>query len=68
MMISLEFSFVFQLKRRLYASMYTTNGNIDSSGITTNQSPSMNNNLVALDDLSQSLNDSDLYIPQMFAV
>jgi len=51
-------------KRRLYASMYTN----DSSGITTDPSSSMNNNLVALDDLSQSLNDSDLYIPQMFAV
>ncbi|CAF1227733.1 unnamed protein product [Rotaria sp. Silwood1] len=55
-------------KRRLYASMYTTNGNIDSPGIPTNPSSTMNNNLVALDDLSQSLNDSDLYIPQMFAV
>jgi hypothetical protein len=48
--------------------MYTTNVNNDSSGITTDPSPSMNNNLAGLDDLSQSLNDSDLYIPQMFAV
>ena len=48
--------------------MYTTNGSNDSSGITTDPSSTMNNNLVALDDLSQSLNDSDLYIPQMFAV
>jgi len=59
-------------KRRLYANMYTTNGNNESSGITTDPSSSMNNNnnnnLVGLDDLSQSLNDSDLYIPQMFAV
>lgn len=28
----------------------------------------MNNHLVAIDDLSQSLNDSDLYVPQMFVV
>lgn len=55
--------------------MYTTNVNNDSSGITTDPSLSMNNNHnnnnnnpVGLDDLSQSLNDSDLYIPQMFAV
>jgi hypothetical protein len=48
--------------------MYTTNGNSDSSGLPTDPPSSMNNNLVALDDLSQSLNDSDLYIPQMFAV
>jgi len=52
--------------------MYTTNVNNDSSVITTDPSSSMNNNtnnnLVGLDDISQSLNDSDLYIPQMFAV
>ena len=28
----------------------------------------MSNHLVAIDDLSQSLNDSDLYVPQMFVV
>ncbi|CAF1108320.1 unnamed protein product [Rotaria magnacalcarata] len=55
-------------KRRLYASMYTANGNIDTPGIATHPSSTMNNNLVPLDDISQSLNDSDLYIPQMFAV
>jgi hypothetical protein len=48
--------------------MYTPNGNGDLSGMTTDPSLSMNNNLVGLDDLSQSLNDSDLYVPQMFAV
>jgi hypothetical protein len=48
--------------------MYTTNGHSESSGITTDPSPTMNNNLVGLDDLSQSLTDSDLYIPQMFVV
>ncbi len=46
--------------------MYTTNGNTDSS-VMPPDPPSMTNHNT-LDDLSQSLNDSDLYIPQMFAV
>ena len=49
--------------------MYTTNGNVDSSVIQTDPSSSASmTNHNTLDDLSQSLNDSDLYIPQMFAV
>jgi hypothetical protein len=53
--------------------MYTPNGNNDSSGPTGDPSSSINsgngnNGLVGLDDLSTSLNDSDLYVPQMFAV
>ena len=54
--------------------MYTTNGNTESSILPADPTASMNThphhntNLVALDDPSQSLNDSDLYIPQMFAV
>ncbi|CAF1486245.1 unnamed protein product, partial [Adineta ricciae] len=60
-------------KRRLYATMYAPNGNNDSSGTSTDPSSSLNggsgnNGLVGLDDLSTSLNDSDLYVPQMFAV
>lgn len=50
--------------------MYAPNGNGDSSGVTMDPSLAMNgvggNN--GLDDLSTSLNDSDLYVPQMFAV
>jgi hypothetical protein len=53
--------------------MYAPNGNSDSSGTTADSSSSINggsgnNGLVGLDDLSTSLNDSDLYVPQMFAV
>lgn len=55
--------------------MYAPNGNGDSSGATGDHHPSSsingsngNNGLVGLDDLSTSLNDSDLYVPQMFAV
>jgi hypothetical protein len=53
--------------------MYAPNGNSDSSGTSTDPSSSMNgsngnNGLVGLDDLSTPLNDSDLYVPQMFAV
>ncbi|CAF0829144.1 unnamed protein product [Rotaria sordida] len=60
-------------KRCLYATMYAPNGNGDSSGTTGDPSSSINggssnNGLVGLDDLSTSLNDSDLYVPQMFAV
>ncbi|CAF3537024.1 unnamed protein product [Adineta steineri] len=60
-------------KRRLYATMYAPNGTSDSSGTTADPSSSINgssgnNGLVGLDDLSTSLNDSDLYVPQMFAV
>jgi hypothetical protein len=49
--------------------MYTTNGTNESSTLTIDPSLSTNhNNNNNLDDISQSLNDSDLYIPQMFAV
>ncbi len=52
--------------------MYAPNGNGDSSGVTHDPSSlngvNGNNGLVGLDDLSTSLNDSDLYVPQMFAV
>lgn len=48
--------------------MYTTNGNTDSSVMPPDPSSSAMTNHNTLDDISQSLNDSDLYIPQMFAV
>jgi hypothetical protein len=53
--------------------MYAPNGNGDSSGQNIDPSSAINgvsgnNGLVGLDDLSTSLNDSDLYVPQMFAV
>jgi hypothetical protein len=53
--------------------MYAPNGHGDTSGTSDDPASSLhgvngNNNLVALDDLSTSLNDSDLYVPQMFAV
>ena len=53
--------------------MYAPNGHVDPSGNIVDPSSSLNvvngnNTLVALDDLSTSLNDSDLYVPQMFAV
>lgn len=53
--------------------MYAPNGTSDSSLVTVDPTSSLNggngnNSLVGLDDLSTSLNDSDLYVPQMFAV
>jgi len=53
--------------------MYVPNGTPDSSIATIDPNSSLNsgngtNSLVGLDDLSTSLNDSDLYVPQMFAV
>ena len=53
--------------------MYAPNGTGDSSGTTGDPSSSINggsgnNGLIGLDDLSTSLNDSDIYVPQMFAV
>ncbi|CAF5153409.1 unnamed protein product, partial [Rotaria magnacalcarata] len=49
--------------------MYAPNGNGDSSGTSGDPSSSLNggnsnSGLVGLDDLSTSLNDSDLYVPQ----
>ncbi|CAF4203591.1 unnamed protein product [Rotaria magnacalcarata] len=50
--------------------MYAPNGNGDSSGTSGDPSSSLNggnsnSGLVGLDDLSTSLNDSDLYVPQI---
>ena len=49
--------------------MYAPNVHgMDASHVNADPPLPMVNHLVGLDDLSQSLNDSDLYVPQMFAV
>ena len=70
------------VRRAFQRRLYPSNGySIDGTSVNGNDPPlptsssssssagaSMNNHLVAIDDLSQSLNDSDLYVPQMFVV